>query len=305
MASLAGGLGEAAAAHSQLGWGPEFWKVFPGALMGMIAFYATMSVNISDFTRFARTQKSQVVGQSVGLVPTVVLFTTMGALTTSATVEVWGEAVWDPIELAGKIPNPLVVFFSLICVVVATIAVNVAANTVGPAYDFSNAFPRLVSFKTGGILTGVIAILMQPWNLMADSSLYIFVWLGITGAFLGSVAGILIAEYWLIRRRTLNIEDLYRRGGTYEYRRGYNWRAIVAMGAALLLSVGGAYSAPDTGGPFPAEGLIPLLQPLFDFNWAVAFLTGLVAHWLLTRIFPPRNSAVTEAEAAAVGPAQL
>ncbi|MCG2624940.1 NCS1 family nucleobase:cation symporter-1 [Arthrobacter sp. I2-34] len=303
--SLAGGLGEAAMAPSQLGWGPEFWKIFPGALMGMIAFYATMSVNISDFTRFAKSQKAQVVGQAVGLTPTVVIFTTMGALTTSATVEVWGRSIWDPIELVGMIPNPLVVLFSLICVIVATVAVNVAANTVGPAYDFSNAFPRLISFKTGGIITGVIAILMQPWNLMANSSLYIFVWLGITGAFLGSVAGILIAEYWLIRRTKLDMEDLYRRGGAYEYRRGYNWRAITAMGVALLLSVGGAYSAAGTDGPFPAEGLIPMLKPLFDLNWAVAFLSGLLVHWLLTRIFPPRSSVVERAEAAAVGPEQL
>lgn len=287
--NLSGDVGAVLTPHSELGWGPEFWRIFPGALMGMIAFYATMSVNISDFTRFAKSQKAHVVGQSVGLTPTVVLFTTIGALTTAATVEVWGRAIWDPVELVGMIPNALVVFFSLLCVIIATVAVNVAANTVGPAYDFSNAFPRLVSFKTGGLITGVIAILMQPWNLMASSNLYIFVWLGITGAFLGSVGGILVTEYWVNRKRYLHVEELYLDGGRYTYWRGFNWRAMTAMVAALVLSIGGAYSDPATGGPFPEHGVIPFLKPLFDLNWAVAFLTGLIVHLVLSRLFPPKS----------------
>lgn len=294
--SLAGDLGTVLTPHSELGWGPEFWKIFPGALMGMIAFYATMSINISDFTRFSRSQKAHIVGQSVGLTPTVVLFTTIGALTTAATVEVWGRPIWDPVELVGMIPNAVVVFFSLICVIVATVAVNVAANTVGPAYDFSNALPRFVNFKTGGIITGVIAILMQPWNLMASSNLYIFVWLGVTGAFLGSVGGILVTEYWVNRKRYLNVEELYQYGGRYTYTRGFNWRAMVAMAVSLLLSVGGAYSDPGTGGPFPEHGLIPALKPLFDLNWAVAFLTGLLVHLLLSKLFPPESFALDEAD---------
>lgn len=296
--NLAGDLGTVLTPHSTLGWGPEFWKIFPGALMGMIAFYATMSVNISDFTRFARSQKAHIVGQSVGLTPTVVVFTTIGALTTAATVEVWGRPIWDPVELVGMIPNAIVVFFSLLCVIVATVAVNVAANTVGPAYDFSNAFPRFVSFKMGGLITGVIAILMQPWNLMASSNLYIFVWLGITGAFLGSVGGILVTEYWINRKRYLNVEELYQYGGRYTYTRGFNWRALTAMAIALVLSVGGAYSDPATGGPFPEHGLIPVLKPLFDLNWAVAFLAGLLVHLLLSKAFPPASFALDEADRA-------
>lgn len=289
--SLAGGLGQAAVAPSKVGWGPDFWRIFPGALMGMIAYYSTMAVNISDFTRFAKSQRAHIVGQSVGLVPTVVLFTTIGALTTSATAEVWGKAIWDPIELVGKIPSPIVVLFSMLCVIVATVAVNVAANTVGPAYDFAHAFPRLISFKAGGIITGVIAILMQPWNLLASSDLYIFVWLGITGAFLGSVAGIMVADYWIIRRTSINLADVYRRRGIYEYANGVNWRAVVSMAVALLLSTGGAYSAPDTGGPFPVQGFIPILKPLYDYNWVVAFLTGLALHLVLARLFPQRPPA--------------
>ncbi|NDK89641.1 NCS1 family nucleobase:cation symporter-1 [Gordonia desulfuricans] len=287
--SKAGGLGEMASARSELGWGHEFWTVFPGALMGMIAFYATMSVNISDFTRFAKSQKAQIVGQTVGLTPTVVLFTTIGALTTSATAAVWGKRIWDPVELVGLIPNAFAVLFSLVCIIVATVAVNVAANTVGPAYDFSNAFPRRVTFKLGGLITGVIAILMQPWNLLGNPNLYIFTWLGVTGSFLGSVAGILVTEYWLIRRRTLHVDELYLRGGRYEYHRGFNWRAITVLLLAIVASVGGAYSAPDAGGPFPEDGLITFLKPLFDYNWAVAFLTGVIGFWVLTKLFPPAS----------------
>jgi nucleobase:cation symporter-1, NCS1 family len=294
---LAGGLGPIASASSALGWGPEFWTLFPGALMGMIAFYATMSVNISDFTRFAKSQKAQMVGQGFALTPTVALFTTMGALTTSATVAVWGEAIWDPVELVGMIPNVFAVLFAMLCIIVATVAVNVAANTVGPAYDFSNALPRLVTFKIGGLITGVIAILMQPWNLLASSDLYIFVWLGITGTFLGSVAGILIAEYWLIRRRHLAVGELYSPAGRYWYRHGFNWRALTAMGVALVLSIGGAHSA--AGGPFPDEGLIPFLRPLYDYNWLVAFFTGILVHWALAKWFPADSHRIDALERAA------
>lgn len=294
---LAGGIGPMASAPSALGWGSEFWAVFPGALMGMIAYFSTMAVNISDFTRFARSQKAQVVGQSVGLTPTVTLFATIGALTTSATVAVWGEAIWDPIELVGLIPNIFAVLFSMVCIIVATVAVNVAANTVGPAYDFSNAFPRVITFKIGAIITGIIAILMQPWNLLASADLYIFVWLGITGTFLGSVAGILVAEYWLVRRCYLVVAELYSPRGRYWYRNGVNWRALTAMGIALLLSIGGAHSG--NGVPFPEDGLIPILRPLYDFNWLVAFAVGLLVHWALATFVPAESHRVDAAERAA------
>ncbi|MGO1544091.1 MAG: NCS1 family nucleobase:cation symporter-1 [Gulosibacter sp.] len=294
--SLAGGLGGMATAPSELGWGPEFWRIFPGALMGMIAFYATMSVNIADFTRYAKSQKAHLVGQPIGLVPTVVAFTTIGALTTSATIEVWGEAIWDPVELVGLIPNGIIVFFSMICIIVATVAVNVASNLVGPAFDFSNAFPKRVTFKIGGIITGVIAILMQPWNLLANNSVFIFAFLGVAGAFLGSVAGVLVTEYWIVRKRYLNVEELYRHEGRYFYRNGFNWRAIVALVMALVLSAGGAYTAPGTEGPFPENGIIPFLKPLYDLNWAVAFLTGILVYLALTKLFPPESLVLDEAE---------
>ncbi|MDT0438768.1 MULTISPECIES: NCS1 family nucleobase:cation symporter-1 [Streptomyces] len=283
----AGGLGPLAAAPSRLGWGTDFWVLFAPSLMGMIAYFATMSVNIADFTRFARGQREQVVGQALGLPITMTLFSTIGALTTSATVAVYGQAVWDPIDLVSRFSNPFVVLFALLCVVVATVAVNVAANTVGPAYDFSNVLPRYVSFRTGGIIAGVVGVLMQPWRLLSSPELYIFTWLGVTGAFLGAIAGILTADYWLLRRRVLDLEGLYTRGGPYEYAQGFNWRPLATLAVVVLLALGGAYSE-NGEGPFPAEGYVPFLKPLFDYNWAVAFLGGIALHTAFSRLFPVR-----------------
>lgn len=287
MVIQADGFGPLATEPSKLGWGTEFWALFAPSLMGMIAYFATMSVNIADFTRYSRGQREQIAGQSLGLPPTITAFSMIGALTTSATITVYGHAIWDPVELVSRFSNPIVVLFALLCVIVATIAVNVAANVVGPAFDFSNLLPRLISFRTGGIIAGVIGILMQPWRLLSSPELYIFTWLGVTGAFLGGVAGILTADYWLVHKRELDLVGLYTRGGRYEYARGFNWRPLAALAIVLVLSLGGAYSE-DANGPFPADGYIPFLKPLFDYNWAIAFLGGIVLHLAFTKLFPPR-----------------
>jgi NCS1 family nucleobase:cation symporter-1 len=164
---------------------------------------------------------------------------------------------------------------------VATLSVNVAANTVSPSYDFSNLLPKLVSFRTGGIITGVIGILIQPWRLLANPHVYIFVWLGFYGGLLGAVAGVLIADYWLVRRTELSLPDLYRRGGAYWYAGGWNWRGLVAFGVGALLAVGGAWSAPGQG-PFPQDGLIPFLKPLYNYNWVVGFGAAMLLYFVFS-----------------------
>jgi NCS1 family nucleobase:cation symporter-1 len=177
----------------------------------------------------------------------------------------------------------------LITVLVATVSVNVAANVVSPSYDFSNAAPKWVSFRTGGIITGVVAVLMQPWRLLANPHVYIFVWLGFYGGLIGAVAGVLVAGYWILRRTQLDLVDLYREGsGTYWFTGGWNLPAVVATVIGALLAVGGAYSAPGQG-PFPADGLIPVLKPLYDYSWAVGFVAGLVVYWVLS--LPVRSKA--------------
>jgi NCS1 family nucleobase:cation symporter-1 len=281
IAVQAGGLGPLLSAPSQLGWGAKFWSVFPAALMGMIAFWSTLSLNIPDFTRFSRSQRGQELGQVLGLPTTMTFFSLLAVMITSGTVLLYGHAIWDPIQLAAKFSNPAVVILGLVTVLVATVSVNVAANAVSPSYDFSNAAPRLISFRLGGLITGVLAVAIQPWRLLANPHVYIFVWLGFYGGLLGSVAGVLIAGYWLLSRTQLDLAALYRAGGRYWFAAGWNWRAVAATVIGSVLACGGAYSAPGQG-PFPADGLIPLLKPLYDYSWVVGFGAGLVSYLLLS-----------------------
>src|SRR2546422_7718428 len=205
----------------------------------MIGFWATLSLNMPDFTRFGKSQREQVVGQTVALPTTMTVFAAMGILITSAAVVVFPNMnhadAWDPVKLVGQFSQPVVVAISMFTVVVATLSVNIAANVVSPANDFANAFPKLISFRTGGLITGIIGILMQPWKLLADPSGYIFGWLvGYSGG-LGSIAGVLIVDYWLVRKKEFVLGDLYRKRGAYTYLSGWNWRAVAAtlVGCAL------------------------------------------------------------------------
>jgi NCS1 family nucleobase:cation symporter-1 len=286
MAAQAGGFGPIV---SQSGTKEgEFWSLFPLSLMGMIAFWSTLSLNMPDFTRFGRSQREQAYGQALGLPTTMTLFPLVGVLTTSATVIVFGDALWDPVQLTGRIDNALVVILMLFTLSVATLSTNVAANVVSPSYDFSNAWPRRISFRTGGLITGVVGILIQPWNLIATPELYIFTWLGFYGGITGSIAGVIIADYWFIRRTSLHLADLYKPSGIYRYMNGWNWRAVVALVVGAVLALGGANSAPGTG-PFPADGFIALLKPLYDYSWVVGLISGFVIYWVLAKFVPAKE----------------
>src|SRR5712664_3065928 len=196
----------------------EFWVIFIPSLTGMIGFWATLSLNMPDFTRLGHSQREQAVGQAVALP------TTMGVMITSAAVVIYpnmkADELWDPMKLVGQFHQVVIVTISMFTVVVATLAVNIAANVVSPANDFANAFPKLISFRTGGLITGIIGIIMQPWRLLADPSGYIFNWLlGYSGG-LGSIAGVMIVDYWLVRNKRLALPDLYRTNGIYTYAAG-------------------------------------------------------------------------------------
>jgi nucleobase:cation symporter-1, NCS1 family len=290
MVTKAHGFGAVLSEPAHLGWGGRFWPVFFPSLMGMIAFWSTLSLNMPDFTRFGRGQRQQAVGQVLGLPTTMTFFSLLAVLITAASQKVYGTPIWDPIQLTAKFRSPVVIAFALFAILVATLSVNVAANTVSPSYDFSNVAPTRISFRTGGLITGVIGIAIQPWRLLANPHVYIFVWLGFYGGLLGAVAGVLVADYWLARRTELRLADLYRPGGAYWYAGGVNWRAVAAFGAGALLAVGGAWSAPGTG-PFPARGLIHVLKPLYDYNWVVGFAAGLIVYYVLTALGPRRPSA--------------
>jgi len=261
----------------------EFWPIFIPSLTGMIGFWATLSLNMPDFTRFGKSQRDQVVGQVVALPSTMTIFAAMGVMITSAAVVIYPhmkpDELWDPMKLVSQFQSVVVIAISMFTVVVATLAVNIAANVVSPANDFANAFPRLISFRTGGFITGIIGILMQPWRLLADPSGYIFAWLvGYSGG-LGAIAGVLITDYWILHNKRLKLGDLYRPQGTYTYAGGWNWRAIIAT----IIGCGLAWI-----------GLvIPSLRPLYDYAWFVGLGAAGVTHFALTKIFPPAMAVST------------
>src|SRR5215813_8951990 len=225
----------------------EFWPVFIPSLTAMIGFWATLSLNMPDFTRFGRSQREQSIGQVAALPATMTVFAAMGVMITSAAIVIYPQMkpneLWDPLKVVGQFDSVPVVAISMFTAVVATLAVNIAANVVSPANDFANAFPRWISFRTGGLITGIIGILMQPWRLLADPSGYIFSWLvGYSGG-LASIAGVLIIDYWIVRKKRLTLGDLYRLRGDYAYERLNNrpLRIVitvlfVALGAVFLIA---------------------------------------------------------------------
>ena len=265
----ANGLGPLLAEPGRFTSHAEFFTVFVPSLTAMIGFWATLSLNMPDFTRFGRSQREQVVGQVGALPTTMFVFAAMGVLITSATSLIYGELIWDPIKLVGKFRDPLVIAISMFTAVVATLAVNIAANVVSPANDFANAFPRAISFKTGGLITGVLGIVIQPWRLLADPSGYIFTWLlGYSGG-LGSIAGVLIADYWIVRRKELRLADLYLPDGAYRYTAGWHMPGVVATLAGCLAAWIGL--------------LVPALRPLYDYAWFVGFGVSFGAYLALAR----------------------
>jgi NCS1 family nucleobase:cation symporter-1 len=252
----------------------SFLPVFWPSLTAMIGFWATLSLNMPDFTRFGRSQREQVVGQTIALPTTMFVFAAMGVLVTSASAIIYGAPIWDPVKLVGKFTDPFIVGFAMFSVVVATLAVNIAANVVSPANDFANAWPKHISFKTGGLITGLIGIAMQPWRLLADPKGYIFAWLvGYSGG-LGSIAGVLIADYWIVRRRKLDLADLYLPTGRYG---GWNPAAVVATLAGCALAWGGL--------------IVPALKPLYDYAWFVGFFASGAIYVMLARGWAARMPA--------------
>jgi NCS1 family nucleobase:cation symporter-1 len=238
----AGGLGPIFAAPSAFAPGGakegQFWLVFWPALTAMVGYWATLALNIPDFTRFARSQRDQAVGQAIGLPPMMGLIALASVITTSATVVIYGRAIWDPVALSGTLAGPFVLL-GLIVISVDTVSCNIAANLVSSAYDFSSLWPSRISYRTGGMITAVIAVLIMPWKLLASTGGYIFVWLAGYSALLGPIAGILIADYWFIRRARLDLDSLYRADGAYAYRGGWNPAAIIAFAAGVLPNLPG------------------------------------------------------------------
>ena len=253
----AGGLGPVLASPSKFTSTAAFLRFFFPSLTGMVGFWATVALNIPDFTRYARSQRDQALGQALGLPTAMTLYSFIGVAVTSASVILFGEAIWVPVALIGRFHQPVLASIALVAILLATLNTNVAANVVSPSNDFSNLNPRLISFRTGGFITGIVGIAMMPWKLMTDFSSYIFGWLVGYSALLGPIAGTMIADYFILRHRTLNVDDLYRRGGEYEYANGINPRAFLSLAVGVAVSLLGLVFQP--------------LRPLYDYAWFVGF----------------------------------
>jgi nucleobase:cation symporter-1, NCS1 family len=277
-----GGLGNVLAESTKLQAGQgNFWKLFPAALTANVGYWATLSLNIPDFTRYAKSQKSQAWGQALGLPTTMTAFAFIGVAVTSATIVVFGKAVWDPIELVAKIGSPAVIIFGALVVLAAQITTNMAANVVSPANDFSNLAPRRISYVTGGLITAVIGIAMMPWKLYADAAAYIFTWLIGYSSLMGALGGILIADYWIVRRQQLNLRDLFELNGEYTYTNGINWRAVAALVISLLPVFPGFLNAAMTpGGVVKNPGIF---DHLYTYAWFVTFGLSFVLYLVLTK----------------------
>jgi NCS1 family nucleobase:cation symporter-1 len=288
----AGGLGPMFDQPSTFATSADFWKVFVPSLTGMVGFWATLSLNIPDFTRFGRSQREQLLGQTLGLPTTMIAFSAMAVVITSAAQTILTgsdpKTLWDPVVLLSQITSSaapagldapllsgdgtrlLVALLSLFGVAVATISTNIAANVISPANDFANCAPRLISFRTGGVITGVIGILSMPWQLLSSADTYIFNWLVGYSALLGPIAGIMVVDYWLIRQRALDVPDLYRVNGRYA---GVNWIAMGALVIGVAPNVPGFLRSVKVlgGGPDGWDAIYP-------YAWFIGFTLAAVPY---------------------------
>ncbi|HEY6445851.1 MAG TPA: NCS1 family nucleobase:cation symporter-1 [Acidobacteriaceae bacterium] len=259
----AGGFGAMLSAPSQFHTTGAFLRFFFPSLTAMVGYWATLALNIPDFTRYSKSQESQIVGQAIGLPVAMTLWAFIGVAVTSASAVLFGHPIWSPIELMGRFHQPVIAFVAMIALLVATLNVNVAANVVSPSNDISNLNPQWISFRTGGLITGFLGLAMMPWKLLATFHNYIFGWLTGYSGLLGPVAGIMVADYFILRSKRLDVESLYMRGGVYEYRRGINPRALIALAAGVACALIGRF--------------VPAVHALYDYAWFVGFfLSGLL-----------------------------
>lgn len=262
----------------------KFWSYFFPALTGMIGFWATLSLNIPDFSRYAKTQRDQVIGQALGLPTTMALYSFIGVAVTSATTIIFKETLWNPVDVLTRFDSHAVLITAMISLCIATLATNIAANVVSPANDFANIAPRRISFRTGGYITGVVGVLMMPWKLVSDPNGYIFTWLIAYSALLGPIGGILIADYFVHRRCTLNLAALYKADGEYRFTGGFSIVALVALAAGALPSVPGFLVQINA---LKADSIPLSLAALYHYAWFIGFIVAFFIY-LIGRTVAPK-----------------
>ena len=270
-----GGVGNVFSTSAELQQGnAPFWALFFPSLAANVGYWITLSLNIPDFTRYAKTQRSQVVGQALGLPLTMTAFSFIGIAVTAATIVVFGEAIWDPVVLITRLTSgiPLLLILAMFIIAIAQISTNMAANVVSPSFDFSNLAPRYISFRTGGVITAIIGVVSFPWLILQTVGAYVFTWLVGYGSLLGAIGAVMIVDYWIVRRRQLDLAELYKMDGKYSYSGGWNWRAIAAVLIGVIPVIPGflkAASTPDFAGVFSNPTFIESL-----YNYGLFFTFG-------------------------------
>ncbi|HXG94867.1 MAG TPA: NCS1 family nucleobase:cation symporter-1 [Blastocatellia bacterium] len=259
----------------------SFWQIFPPALTASVGYWATLSLNIPDFTRYARSQRSQALGQAFGLPTTMTAFAFIGVATTSATVLIFGRPIPDPVELVGQFNSVAVVLFATVVIFAAQITTNMAANVVSPSNDFSNLAPRHISYVRGGLITAAIGVLMMPWYLYREKGNYIFTWLIGYSGLMGAIGGIMICDYWVIRRQKLSLKDLFLTDGRYSYANGFNWRAVASFAIAIIPVIPGFIRAATTpGGKVESPNTF---DTMYTYAWFITFGLSFVIYYALMR----------------------
>jgi NCS1 family nucleobase:cation symporter-1 len=283
----AGGFGPILSQPSQFEAGQpqagKFWSYFFPALTGMVGFWATLSLNIPDFSRYAKSQRDQILGQALGLPLTMALFAFIGVAVTSATTIIFGQTIWDPIEVLTRFKNPAVLVLAMLALCIATLATNIAANVVSPANDFSNLAPGKISFRMGGFITGIIGVLMMPWKLVADPTGYIFTWLIAYSALLGPIGGILIADYFVCRRCKLNVPALYQANGEFSFTNGFSFVALLALVVGALPSLPGFLVNVKW---LSTDSVPAFLAHLYNYAWFVGFAVAFVVYIVGRKLAP-------------------
>ncbi|MEK6281194.1 MAG: NCS1 family nucleobase:cation symporter-1 [Acidobacteriota bacterium] len=269
----------------------NFWQIFPGALTASVGYWATLSLNIPDFTRYARSQKSQMLGQALGLPFTMTAFAFIGVAVTSATLIIYGRAIPDPVELMKQFDSVTIVLFATAVIFAAQLTTNMAANVVSPSNDFSNLNPKRISYVLGGLITALIGVVMMPWKLMGTMGAYIFTWLIGYSGLMGAIAGILICDYWVIRKQRLDLAGLFESNGPYSYWHGFNIRAVIALVVSIAPVVPGFLRAASTPGGQVAQP--NFLDTLYTYAWFVTFALGFVIYYILmkSKVDRPRSTA--------------
>jgi len=296
-----GAAGNVFSASSQLvGGDGDFWSLFGPGLAANVGYWITLSMNIPDFTRYAKDQRSQVVGQAIAMPLTMTGFAFIGIAVTCATIIEFGEPIWDPVTLVARLLDdlPVLLVIAMVVVVVAQISTNMAANVVSPSNDFSNLSPRQISFRTGGLITAVIGIVSFPWRLYEDAGAYIFTWLVGYGSLLATFLAVMVVDYWLLRRARLEVEELYRPGpgGRYWYSNGYNVRALIAVAAGAIPVLPGFINAATTEGGIIADP--NFFDQLYRYGVFVAFGLAAMTYVVLMRAeIPARSPAGTSSRA--------